>query len=330
MSVNFVKFQRGSQDAYGLLRDRNAIDTDTLYFLYDKTQPENGGDLYLGYTLIGGTSTNSGSTVSSLNDLSDVSIIGSLSDGMILQYSGTRNKWVKKSIREAVEASGASLGSNVTVETTLASGQTISNYLSSIVNPGEGDIVVIAGNPYVYDGSDWVSLTNSDLLDRVATLENQISQLSTQLQTIRGEIDTKIANANHLTYQVLQAGQTLNDVNTSAPNISRTVFLVPNSSGDSNNGYDEYMYVDNHFEKLGSWGTDLSGYATTTALNTAISNIQNQLDGLSNTYVLQTVYSAQVGNYQSLLTATGKASTTVIDEVIDLYERLQWEELSST
>ena len=49
---NFVKFQRGSQTAYNNLATK---DLDTLYFIYDSSNPSAGGLLYLGETLIGGT-----------------------------------------------------------------------------------------------------------------------------------------------------------------------------------------------------------------------------------------------------------------------------------
>lgn len=323
MAVNFVKFQRGSVEAYGLLRDRNAVDPDTLYFLYDSANPENGGDLYLGYTLIGGTSSSSPS-VSSLNELSDVSLLGSLTDGMILQYSGIRNKWVNKPIAEVMEAAGAATGTNVTVETAVPEGQTIGSILTSITNPKEGDIAVIAGIPYVYDGTEWVSLTNSSVLDRVTTLETEVANIKSTIQTVRSEIDSKIAAANHLTYRKLQSGQTIADIDTTASDIDRTVFLVPADDSDTSNRYYEYMYVDGQFEKIGSWATNLSGYVTQTQLNTAVGSLQDQITQFSSTYVTLQKYNNEVGNINSILTATGKSSTTISAEIVDLYGRLQW------
>jgi hypothetical protein len=41
-------------------------------------------------------------------------------------------------------------------------------------------------------------------------------------------------------------------------------------------------------------------------------------------------YNREVGDINDLLSATGKASTTVIDELTDIYERLQWVEISTT
>lgn len=334
MAVNFVKFQRGSQDAYNTLKTRNSIDADTLYFLYDKNNPELGGDLYLGYTLIGGTSTSS-SGATALKELSDVIIPDTITnDGLILQYVRARNKWVTKTLSSALDdlkTSGYTMGgSSVTVETAVPEGQTINSVLNGISNPSEGDIAVIAGSPFVFDGSTWTSLTNPNILDRISTLETEIATIKTQIQTIRGEIDTKIANANHLTYQILSNEESLNDIDTTAVNISRTIFLVPNDGSSGDNNYYEYMYVNGHFEKLGSWETNLSGYVTTQTLNTTVSNIQSQLDMLPTTYVTLSKYNNEIGSLQPILTATGKASTTISEEIVDMYGRLQWNPISAT
>lgn len=330
MAVNFVKFQRGSQEAYGLLRDRNAVDPDTLYFLYDSANPENGGDLYLGYTLIGGTSSSS-TAVSSLGDLSDVSLVGSLQDGMILQYSVLRNKWISKSIADVLSAAGSSLGTSVTVETALAEGQTIAGVLNNIADAKEGDIAVIAGNPYVHDGSDWVSLTNSDVLDRLTAIETEIASIKTTIQAVRGEIDSKIAAANHLTYQKLDAGETLDDIDITDPAIGRTVFLVPSDDSDQNNNYFEYMYIDGVFEKLGSWGANLNNYVTQQAFNTSISNLQGQIDALPNNFVTLTKYNSEIGSSMTpILNVTEKSSTTVVNEIVDIHQRLKWTPISTT
>ena len=250
---------------------------------------------------------------------------------MILQYSVTRNKWVNKTLAKALEDAAISFGeTSVTVEAALAEGETVNDVLTEIVDPNEGDIAVIAGNPYVYDGTTWVSLTNSNVLSRISNIESQIATLNSTIQTIRGEIDTKIANANHLRYRKLNAGETLDDIDTTASDIAQTVFLVPNSSNENDNQYYEYMYIDNHFEKIGSWEANLSGYATSTQLNTAVTNLQNQLNNLPNIYVTTTRYNQEVGDIAALATKVGKQSTTVIAEISDIYDRLTWQAISTT
>ena len=123
----FVKFQRGSQAAYDALVATNPAASsdffDTLYFIYDKTHPEDGGLLYLGDTLIGGTGVNIGSTdLASLTDvdLSDLSSFSNNGDGALLQYNALTDKW------EPISPSNISAGSSISVNVgTLNSGETV-------------------------------------------------------------------------------------------------------------------------------------------------------------------------------------------------------------
>jgi hypothetical protein len=56
-----------------------------------------------------------------------------------------------------------------------------------------------------------------------------------------------------------------------SPNV---LYLVPNNSGEVENIYDEYIYVNADWEKIGSRLIDLSGYSTTTQVQTMITNAQ--------------------------------------------------------
>lgn len=53
---------------------------------------------------------------------------------------------------------------------------------------------------------------------------------------------------------------------------SNIIYLVPRSESEESNVYDEYIYTNNDWEKIGSTDIDLSGYVTTSDLNTALSN----------------------------------------------------------
>jgi len=50
-----------------------------------------------------------------------------------------------------------------------------------------------------------------------------------------------------------------------------TIYMVPNN-GSSGNVYDEYLYVDNNWEKIGSTAVDLTGYATQTYVDSKVVN----------------------------------------------------------
>ena len=88
MAANYVRFYRGSPEAYA----KELKNNDTLYFVY--SSDSNKGSLYLGDRLISGN-------VSNTTDLEDL-IITELQDKQILQYDIAQSAWVNKSIREAI------------------------------------------------------------------------------------------------------------------------------------------------------------------------------------------------------------------------------------
>lgn len=330
MALNFVKFQRGSQAAYDRLKLNNRLEDDALYFIYDKDQPDDGGLLYLGKVLIGGTGTAVGA--SQLDDLSDVTISGvTLQDGMILKYNATSSQWKPISIKTAIEQSGASLDAGISViNGTLGDEESVNDALTRLdVDKSEGDIVFVSGVPYIYNGSTWQTLVGQSLEDRVAALE-------TGLAAVDGKIATAIAGANHLTYSVVDGSlPTITEENVGS--LTNTVFLVPNGDEEGEDQYVEYMVINNQYEKLGTWGADLSNYATITQLNTAVGNLEDAIndaiDGLQatlgDTYVTLNKYNTEVGDLSQLLTATGKESTTIVGEILDIYDKLTWHDLSA-
>lgn len=90
MAVNYVKFFRGTPEAFQKLTNKN---NDTLYFISRSDDAE--GSLYLGSKLIS-------SGISSLSDLYDIAIDDILTDGQILAYDEVSEKWVNKSVFEAI------------------------------------------------------------------------------------------------------------------------------------------------------------------------------------------------------------------------------------
>ena len=88
MAANYVRFYRGSPEAYA----NTLKNDDTLYFVYSSDSDK--GSLYLGDRLISGN-------VSNITDLEDL-IITELQDKQILQYDIAQSAWVNKSIREAI------------------------------------------------------------------------------------------------------------------------------------------------------------------------------------------------------------------------------------
>lgn len=65
---------------------------------------------------------------------------------------------------------------------------------------------------------------------------------------------------------------------------SNVIYLLSRSSPKTRNYYDEYIYINNDWEKIGSTDVDLTGYATETWVNTQIADFltQMQIQGLIN------------------------------------------------
>lgn len=340
MPISFVKFQRGSQAAYDALKRSGRLEDDALYFIYnDPTDASLGGQLYLGERLIGGAS--SGSTVTQLSDLTDIDVsnISSVAepDGMILQYNALAQVWEAVSVRDAIEDSGANIGGPDVSSTTASQEQTPEQAAAAAdATPHEGDIVFVDGVPYIYNGSTWQKLTGDSLDSTISDISSRLSAVESGLQAVDGKISTAVANAQHLKYVVPQDG-ILPVISTAQPgSLDNTIFLIPNSTADLNDNYDEYMFIKTSdsdpgsFEKLGNWGVDLNGYVTTATFETRVGSLETAVAGLqANTanYVLTTRYESEVGNIASLRTATGDNSSTVVGELLSMRERLQWNEL---
>ena len=332
MAVNFVKFERGLKSIFTTKKNNNRLDANTLYFVYENANSTE-GELYLGSKLIGGTSS---SAASSLGELLDVNLSGTnLIEGMILHYDSLNSEWVPVSIVSAVEAAkqaGANVGGADVTVGSKNDGETLAQATSRLVsNPTEGDIAIISGFPQVYTGSTWIPLDDPSLNTRISTLETDVATLQADMAAVDG----KILSANHLTYRVLTAGETLSTNLVPTTQLNRTVFLVPKTGGTVGDSYDEYMYVqDSGFEKLGSWTADLSNYVTTTQLNTQVGNLSTQIQGLQanlNNYVLTTRYESEVGSLTDLTdyyTENNIDADTVVDGILDLYDRLTWNELT--
>ena len=354
----FVKFQRGSQTAYNNLKNNSRLEEDALYFIYDKNNPSNGGNLYLGEILIGGTG--SGSGIDRLSNLIDVDTTG-VAQGALLHYDTTTQKWVIATPKD-VGTVNVSIGSANENES-IADARDRLN-----ASPKEGDIIVLDGEPYVYDGNTWTSLVSTSLSNRITIVENTVSNLQSSfsilsssvnalqsdmtavqsgLQAVDGKISAAIASANHLRYEPVANVSDFESIVAQASTTSASynvVYLVPNSSGTSGNIYDEFMIINGTQEKLGSWQADLNNYVTTSVFTSAVNELSSQITSFSNNfsnYVTTTVFNNTVGSLDDLLTATEKESTNVIAELLDvrsnvialtssvttINNRLQWNEL---
>lgn len=302
----FVKFSRGLVSQYETLKRNNKIDNDTLYLIYENTSSET-GQLYLGNKLISSTNISS----INLSDISDINMPEELVDGMLLQYISQTGKWEAKPIDDVLSNySGTSSGSGISVV----------DDLDSIENPHKDDIVIQGKELFIYDGEKWEPLTVSDLENKISNLEEKIGQeanagqqatgLYKKIDDLREELDTqidsKIANAQHLRYQVVSS---LDDIHLdNEEETKNTVFLVPKNDASADDGYDEYLVDNRTLEKIGSWDADLTNYVQTTD-NRLLSDEQKQkLDsfGYDSENHQATITASQVSDLNDVISKSQK------------------------
>lgn len=118
--------------------------------------------------------------------------------------------------------------------------------------------------------------TEIDLVD--AKIPTAVSQLPNDANYItQSDLDMGIASAGLLAKKIVE---NVDAIDTTAPDATKYIYLVPtsNTTGTTNNTYDEYMVISGALEKIGDTKVDLTGYLqssdaatdaeVTTALNT--------------------------------------------------------------
>ena len=154
MPINYVKFQRGSQEAYDALKSAGHLDENTLYFIYS-TDNSSVGALYMGNRIISGGDITIASA--SLDDLADVVVKGAGTNSFLVK--GTDGNWIAKSLEDVVALIKENLGDTDTqvFQATLENGENDQDAINRVVADSllaAGDITIvkslIADNKYQY------------------------------------------------------------------------------------------------------------------------------------------------------------------------------------
>ena len=154
MPVNYVKFQRGSQEAYDALKSAGKLDENTLYFIYS-IDNSSVGALYMGNRIISGGDITIASA--SLDDLADVVVAGAGTNSFLIK--GTDGNWIAKSLEDVVALIKENLGDTDTqvFQATLEDGENDQDAINRVVADSllaTGDIAIvkslIADNKYQY------------------------------------------------------------------------------------------------------------------------------------------------------------------------------------
>lgn len=300
----FVKFSRGLLSQYNALTTK---DPDTLYLVYE-TRESTEGSLYLGNKLI--STVNNNDNIS-LSNLTDISLPEELQDGMILYYNASTGggQWEAGLISDVI-SDLPSGGKSIAIVPSL----------DNITNPEDQDLAISGDKMFIYSDADdsWHQLTNSELEDRISVLEDEVGNPSDSSQGIvasglykeiedlktnvytKTEITELISDLSHLTYEVVES---LNEIDIEDEKSSTTIYLVPKTTSDNNDGYDEYFVVNDNLEKIGSWDIDLSNYVTKDDTNLLLSeDDKKKLDSLGlDENNKATIQAAQVGNLEQFV-----------------------------
>lgn len=133
-------------------------------------------------------------------------------------------------------------------------------------NESEYEYVNLKGEKGDTGTNDYNDLINKPDLSQFITksvddLVNYYKKTETYTQT---EVNNLIGAIQQFHYEIVQE--------LPETGVNNILYLVPKTASQTNNVYDEYVYANNNFEKIGDTQIDLTNYVTTTQLNTALAD----------------------------------------------------------
>lgn len=98
----------------------------------------------------------------------------------------------------------------------------------------------------------------------------------------------------------------------------KAIYLVPYTGSKTGNLYEEYIYVDNAWEMIGTTKLDLSNYVTTTDLSTALGDYvtSTALNTALADYLTSASFNTQIANYYNKTEITGLLAGKVDNDKI--------------
>lgn len=167
--ASYVKFKRGTPEAYLRAKESGRLEQDTLYFIFK--EGELTADLYLGSRLIStGDSISSDLTELKLASLSDISI-NEPQAGDILTYNSETLKWENQSVDTLLDSYNPESTVVLVVENEYNnSHDTLIAEECLDFDEKSGDIIIIKDvisndkykyTGYIYNGSVWTAFTGN-------------------------------------------------------------------------------------------------------------------------------------------------------------------------
>lgn len=238
MSVNYVRFQRGSLAAYQALTNP---DKDTLYFIYDK-EGSSVGSLYMGDKLISGGDTNF--TSASLDELADVIVAGAETHSFLIKDG---DNWVAKTpnevallIQEYIDLPSNLIGDNLSVEINedviqlKNFGKGYYKYIPAVKDEVTGEITADASYEYIED--DFVE----GLEPRVTLNDKGILELAwyepskEDIDNINTEIESIVDNLESVSNDLKEVSDNIESVANDLKEVSDDISLLDESVNGEN------------------------------------------------------------------------------------------------
>ena len=192
--------------------------------------------------------------------------------------------------------------------TTQDLGNVVGSGKVSSVNGQTGDVVLTANDVNSYSKSETdtklsekqnvIDSSNKlpyNLISGTPTIPTKTSDLTNDSGFITNAVNNLINYyLKSETYNKTEVNNLISQIQTShfevvtvlpATGESNVIYLLPRQITETGNIYDEYIYISNAYEKIGSTDVDLTGYATETWVSAQISSFltQTQIQGLINT-----------------------------------------------
>lgn len=175
-------------------------------------------------------------------------------NGLLYFWQKIGNKFVAKETGKGLSTNDLTNALKQTYDDTV---EAVAGIIAEGGEPNVIEIVKVNGTALTPDSDKAVNVsvpTNNNQLTNGAGYQN-----ASQVQTA---INTAIAGITGISFEIVQTLPATGD--------NGTIYLVPNS-GTGTNIYDEYIYINNNWEKIGTTAVDLTNYVQFSDL-TAITN----------------------------------------------------------
>ena len=358
---NYVKFQRGSLVSYNRLRTKDA---DTLYFIYD-AEDQTRGTLYLGDRLIGGVGGEGGA--SNLSELSDVIVSAAQTgDFLVLNSEGKWTSTSASGVAQAILEAGGNFIDIDEAEfqfNTVNGKLELKGYTEAAT--GLMPIKSASGIVWQSPAPD-LSSRVGNLETGLSSAQTDIGTLQTQMSGVPNQIAVAINNVAHLKYKVISDLSAATKENTiylysngssDAQNRYSEYMLIDGQLeliGMVGVDLSDYMTTEDIEAALnakadaadlsalqtrvGTLETSVSNLNTTVSnlsstvstLQTNVTNLSNKIDSFEDDYVLTTTFNSVVGNLNLVngIKNNLNADASISDNLIEIYDRLTWQEIS--